>query len=226
MAAGGVVVIKRGIIGDVKDERTQRGGTVTKSVTSTSPPQTTLIYLPPAGVRELEDIVQYNVGDAQQAPIQINVRPLAPTLDSSKLYDASFKALFVLLILAVLVESGLALLFRWRPFLDYFASRSMNVLVAFLFSLLLVRLFDLDIASQLIGIYTESRIDIADWKGWPGVASHSHDYCRRQLCCEPHLPELWLSSDQRAGGTEEAGAGQDSGLGVGHAGAQQGGWLG
>lgn len=168
VAAGGVVVIKRGITGVVKEERAQRGGTIAKSVTNTVPPQTTLIYLPPPGVRELEDIVQYTVSDAPQVPIQVNVRPLAPTLDSAKLYDASFKALFVLLILAVLVESGLALLFRWRPFLDYFDSRSMNALVAFLFSLLLVRLFNLDIASQLIGIYTESRIEMADWKGWPG----------------------------------------------------------
>ena len=168
VAAGGVVVIKRGITGEVKEERAQRGGTVAKATTSTLPPQTSLVYLPPAGVRELEDVVQYKVDDQPQVPIQVNVRPLAPTLDSSRLYDASFRALFILLILAVLVESGLALLFRWRPFLDYFDSRSMNALVAFLFSLLLVRLFDLDIASQLVGIYTEARIDMADLKGWPG----------------------------------------------------------
>jgi hypothetical protein len=37
-------------------------------------PQTTLIYLPPPGVRELEDIVQYTVSDAPQVPIQVNVR--------------------------------------------------------------------------------------------------------------------------------------------------------
>lgn len=164
---GGIAVLKR-VQGSVKDAAAARGGTVVTSETKTAPPQSTLIYLPPAGVRELDDIVQYKLGDVPQVPIQVSVRPLAPTLDSGKLYDASFKALFVLLILAVLVESGLALLFRWRPFLDYFDSRSMNALIAFLFSLLLVRLFNLDIASQLIGIYTESSITLTDWKGWPG----------------------------------------------------------
>ncbi|QHP72943.1 hypothetical protein EI171_39860 [Bradyrhizobium sp. LCT2] len=92
-------------------------------------PQTTLIYLPPAGARELEDKVSYKIGDAPQTPIEISVRPRAPTLDSPNIYDASFKALFVLFILAVLVENGLALLFRWRPFLSYFDSRSTNALV-------------------------------------------------------------------------------------------------
>jgi hypothetical protein len=164
---GGVVVIKR-VQGAVKDAAAERGGTVVTSETKTTPPQTTLVYMPPAGVRELDDIVNYKIGDVPQTPLQISVRPLAPTLDSGKLYEASFKALFVLLILAVLVESGLALLFRWRPFLDYFDSRTMNALVAFLFSLLLVRLFNLDIASQLIGIYTDSSITLSDWKGWPG----------------------------------------------------------
>jgi hypothetical protein len=168
VAPGGVVVVKRGITGEVKEERAERGGAVVKSVTGAPTPQTTLLYLPPAGVRELEDVVHYKIGDTPQLPITVNVRPLAPTLDSAKLYQASFKALFVLFILAVLVESGLALLFRWRPFLDYFDSRSMNALVAFLFSLLLVRLFNLDIASQLIGIYTESKIGLTDWQGWPG----------------------------------------------------------
>jgi hypothetical protein len=69
----------------------------------------------------------------------------------------------------VLVESGLALLFRWRPFLDFFDSRSVNSLVAFLFSLVLVRLFNLDIASQLFGTYSESNtLHLNDWMGWPG----------------------------------------------------------
>lgn len=164
---GGVVILKRDIAGSITQEAAARGGTVTK-VSSGTPSQTTLIYTPPAGVRELDDIVTYTLNGAAQPQIPVNVRPAAPTLDSAKLYDASFKALFVLFILAVLVESGLALLFRWRPFLDYFDSRSMNSLVAFLFSLLLVRLFNLDISSQLIGVYTNSSYAFDSWKGWPG----------------------------------------------------------
>lgn len=85
------------------------------------------------------------------------MRPRAPTLDGPNIYDASFKAILLLLILAVLVENGLALLFRWRPFLSYFDSRSMNALLAFIFSLTLVLLFNRDIANQLIGVYTDTR---------------------------------------------------------------------
>jgi hypothetical protein len=167
VSPGGVVIIKQ-VQGAVKDVEVDHG-TVVPSESKTTPPQTTLIYLPPPGARELDDIVRYKVGEAQQPQIEVSVRARAPTLESSKLYEASFKALFVLFILAVLVESGLALLFRWRPFLDYFDSRSVNSLVAFLFSLVLVRLFNLDIASQLIGIYTESKaLGVNDWMGWPG----------------------------------------------------------
>ncbi|WKA30596.1 hypothetical protein [Bradyrhizobium roseum] len=167
VAPGGVVILKRELAGSVTNETAARGGIVTKT-SSGAPPQTTLIYMPPAGARELDDIVTYTLNGVAQPQITVNVRPLAPTLDSGKLYDASFKALFVLFVLAVLVESGLALLFRWRPFLDYFDSRSMNALVAFLFSLLLVRLFNLDISSQLISVYTDSSYTFDSWKGWPG----------------------------------------------------------
>jgi hypothetical protein len=165
---GGIIVIKRGITGTVSDETTTRGGIV-KSVTTAAPPETTLIYLAPPGARDMEDIVQYKVNGTQQAPIKIAVYPRAPTLENGKLYEASFKALFVLFILAVLVESGLALLFRWRPFLDYFDSRSVNALVAFLFSYLLVYLFNLDIANQLIGIYTETRKAPSGLESVPGA---------------------------------------------------------
>lgn len=168
VAPGGVIVVKRGIIGTVAGETADRGSVV-KSVNSMVPPQTALIYLPPPGAHDMEDTVQYNVNGTPQTPIKIHVHPRAPTLDSGKLYEASFKALFVLLILAVLVESGLALLFRWRPFLDYFDSRSMNALVAFLFSFLLVQLFNLDIANQLIGIYTETSKQPTFWERLPGA---------------------------------------------------------
>lgn len=167
VAPGSVVILKRDIAGNVTNETAARGGTVTRT-SSGVPSRTTLIYMPPAGARELDDIVTYTLDDVAQPQITVNVRPLAPTLDSAKIYDASFKALFVLFILAVLVESGLALLFRWRPFLDYFDSRSMNALVAFLFSLLLVRLFKLDISTQLISVYTDSSYTFDSWKGWPG----------------------------------------------------------
>jgi hypothetical protein len=163
---GGIAVVKRGLSKDtVKDAAADHGSVVV----SDNKAGASLIYIAPADARDLNDKVTYKVGDAPQAPIEITVRPRAPTLDSPKLYDASFKALFVLFILAVLVENGLALVFRWRPYLDFLDSRTTNAFVAFVFSLILVRLFNLDIATQLIGVYTGAKpLDLKEWMGWPG----------------------------------------------------------
>jgi hypothetical protein len=160
----GVVVIKRGLLGTVSDEKSDRGGTVLKTVQGT-PSQTTLVYMPPASSSQLEDVVRYSVNGLPQPPVSVSVQPAAPTLTSPELYEASFKALFVLFIVAVLVESGLALLFRWRPFLDYFDRRSMNALVSFAFSLLFVWLFRLDIVTSLINTYSVAQSP-ANWAGF------------------------------------------------------------
>jgi len=162
----GIAVVKRGLSKDtVKDARADHGTVVVSDDKSGA----ALIYMAPADVRDLDDKITYKIGDAQQPPIEVSVRPRAPTLNSPMIYDASFKALFVLFILAVLVENGLALVFRWRPYLDFLDTRTTNAFVAFVFSLILVRLFNLDIASQLIGVYTGAKpLDLKDWMGWPG----------------------------------------------------------
>lgn len=111
-------------------------GSVVKTVQSTPPnAMNILVYVPPVGATDLEDVVQYTV-NGQNVSVPISVKPPAPTLTDSEFYNTSFKALLALFIIAVLVENGLALIFRWRPFLDYFDSRSVNALVTFAFSLL------------------------------------------------------------------------------------------
>lgn len=57
---GGIIVLKRGTAGTVSGETATRVGIV-KSVTTTAPPETTLIYLPSPDARDMEDIVQYQV---------------------------------------------------------------------------------------------------------------------------------------------------------------------
>jgi hypothetical protein len=52
----------------VTNETAARGGTVTKT-SSGAPPQTTLIYMPPAGARELDDIVTYTLNGAARGRI-------------------------------------------------------------------------------------------------------------------------------------------------------------
>lgn len=165
---GGIIVIKKGIAGTVSGETATRGG-FAKAVAPAGAAEATLIYMPPPDAHDMEDIVQYHVNGTPQTPIKIKVHENALTLENGKLYGASFKAIFVLFILAVLVESGLALLFHWRPFLDYFDSRSMNALVAFLFSYLLVHLFNLNIANELISIYTGPTKKPTALEGLPGA---------------------------------------------------------
>lgn len=69
------------------------------------------------------------------------------------LYSEAFKALFLLFVLAVLMESALSIIFNWRPFLDSFDSRGVKTLVAVGAAYGLVALFDLDIVSRLVKVY-------------------------------------------------------------------------
>lgn len=149
----------------ITEEKTTTGGTVLKGVQPTAPPTTVLVYVVPTSMSQGDDTVTYKAdGAASSIPIQI--RPAAPTLQDSAFYATSFKALFALLILAVLIESGLALIFHWKPFLVYFDSKTVNALVAFAFSLLLVYLFKLDIITTLINIYSAPNLpQPANWAG-------------------------------------------------------------
>jgi hypothetical protein len=140
-------------------------GSVTKAEQDTRPERTyILLYVPPVGATHIEDTVQYTV-DGQTVTVPISVRSPSPTLADSDLYNTSFKALFVLFILAVLVENGLALIFRWKPFLDYFDSRTVNALFAFGFSLFFVYLFDLDVVTTLVNTYSGTNHPV----NWPGL---------------------------------------------------------
>lgn len=55
-----------------------------------------------------------------------------------------------LFLIAVLLESALALLFNWRPFIETFNARATRPLVAFLVAWLLVGAFDYDAVTQLM----------------------------------------------------------------------------
>ena len=71
------------------------------------------------------------------------------------IYQQAFKSLFVLFVLALLLESGLAVLFRWRPFLVYFDGRGVKTVVSVVFALLFVWSFDTDIVTDLVNVYSQ-----------------------------------------------------------------------
>ena len=59
------------------------------------------------------------------------------------------KLLLLLFVLATVIESGLAVIFRWSPFLKYFDTKGVKPVVSFLFAWLFVSRFDLDIAQKI-----------------------------------------------------------------------------
>ncbi len=81
-----------------------------------------------------------------------NANPLA--LGSNAIYNESLKALTVLFVTAVLLESAFSIIFNWRVFLAYFSSRGVKTIIMVAVSLLIVNIFDLDILGDLIRAYT------------------------------------------------------------------------
>jgi hypothetical protein len=71
-------------------------------------------------------------------------------LASKDLFTPSFKALFLLFILAVILESGLAIIFNWKLFFTVFDSKATKPLVAILAASGFVFYYNLDIAAGVI----------------------------------------------------------------------------
>ena len=146
----------------VTDAKAARG-TVAVAASRTAP-LFTVVYVAPAGLATGDDTVEYTVG-GQKRTVPVSVEIASLDFSQGELYAKSFRALFILFILAVLVENGLALLFRWRPFLSTFDTRSVNPVVSFALSLLFVSMFHLDITTGLMNIYSGEN----NPQGWPGT---------------------------------------------------------
>lgn len=113
---------------------------------------TRLIFIAPADIPSQPVEVTYLLEGEQQSS-SYRVTPGASLFGSDQTYDASLKALFVLFILAIVVESGLQLVFRWRPYIQTFNTSGANAVIAFGFSWFFVSFFELDIASRLVNAY-------------------------------------------------------------------------
>jgi hypothetical protein len=74
---------------------------------------------------------------------------------SGDLYNESFKVLFKLFIVAVVLEQALALVFNWKPFRELLDERATKPLGSFVFAALLVYVFNLDILADLLALYTK-----------------------------------------------------------------------
>lgn len=83
---------------------------------------------------------------------------------SAQAYPEAVKALFLLFVLAVILESALAILFNWRPFVETFNARAVRPIISFVAAAVLVWHFDLDVVGKLARLI---QPDIAsdDWTG-------------------------------------------------------------
>ena len=70
-------------------------------------------------------------------------------------YSQSGKAVFVLFVVALLLESGLALIFNWRPFYLFFTGGAKTV-ISLAFAYVFVTFFNLDIVTTLVNVYSSS----------------------------------------------------------------------
>ena len=98
------------------------------------------------------DSLTCTVGN-EKKEIKIAVTPKAARNTTTEFSEAAYpeavKALFLLLVLATVLESALAILFNWRPFVETFNSRAVKPVVSFVVSLAVVYMFDLDLMTTL-----------------------------------------------------------------------------
>jgi hypothetical protein len=76
----------------------------------------------------------------------------------------SAKVLLKLFVLAVILESALAILFNWRPFIATFDGRATKPLIALVVAFMLVKSLNLDVVGSLVRTYTGYKGAAGD--GW------------------------------------------------------------
>ena len=74
--------------------------------------------------------------------------PAGTILDGA--YSGALKAIFVLFVLAIVIESALAVVFNWRPFVETFNARAVRPLIAVAVAFAVVKIFNLDVTTSLI----------------------------------------------------------------------------
>lgn len=129
-------------------------GSVTVKESPTSP-KFRLEYLAPGTKTGFSEDVVYTVGTTERTSI-VTVQPPDFPPDT---YERAFRILFVAFVVALLLESGLAVLFNWRPFLMLFDARGARTVVSVIFAYIFVRAFHLNVVQDLVAAYTSQPID-------------------------------------------------------------------
>ena len=77
--------------------------------------------------------------------------------------DKAGYTLFLILVLAILLETGLSTIFNWRVYLRYFEERGLKVPIAVIASLIFVTQFKIDAVAEVLNSFSEVKYD-------PGIA--------------------------------------------------------
>lgn len=131
---------------------------------STKPTQGTALRVPPASgstafaieyiasnTASASDKIGYTLKTAgtPEAFITVNIQPGPPPEPNAKVYEQAGRAILLLFALAVLLESALALLFNWKPFVERLVPRAVRPLIAFAAAWLVVCLLGIDVMASL-----------------------------------------------------------------------------
>ena len=111
--------------------------------------------------RTTDELTYQKEGDASPTALKIEISPAPAPGFTPKAYQESFKAIFLLFVLAVVMESALAVLFNWRPFVETFNARAVRPLIAFIAAFIFVKMFNLDIVTALVNATTTQQFPVS-----------------------------------------------------------------
>ena len=146
--AGQSVALATGSTAPIAVTTDAKRGKTSISETATTPKQFTLLYTAPDTPSAFTESVVFANPTSHSADLTV-------VPGDGAIYQQAFKSLFVLFVLALLLESGLAVLFRWRPFLVYLDGRGVKTVVNVASALLFVSTFDMDIVTDLVNVYSQ-----------------------------------------------------------------------
>lgn len=104
----------------------------------------------------LTDKVEYTLPAQQPTSVDITIEPVAAF--GPEVYEQAGKAVFLLFVLAVILESALALLFNWKPFVENLVPRAVRPVIAFLAAILLVNLLGMDVVATLTNALNQTKL--------------------------------------------------------------------
>lgn len=153
-----------GVNADVAAE--SKYGTISKAGDATKNEPIRVLYKAAEAEKAVSETLVCKAGGLEK-PVKVDIVPKGrnnTTGFSDDVYPEAFKALFLLFVVATVLESALALLFNWRPFVETFNARAVRPVVSFIMSMVVVFIWELDIVTGLAKLIS-AKVPELDWTG-------------------------------------------------------------